>query len=317
MAKVPCPSCKQFYDEVPHFAPSRNKWAYHKRSEMCIYCLEKQLDSQDFNDVDSLLRYLNLPFLLDDWMKLYEMNGPKTLRVYVQMFADAGEYSDNVIDWTYYNEQWLKAIAEGTMDQQITVFEDTWLADMRVKWQGDYLPEHYHYLEHLYENLLKSQNILPGLSQSLAIMLCKLILQANENLKANQPIKEILAEIKNVMQIGGFETKGSKNTGDFDTASELFVWLEKKGWQPKFYDGKNRDEVDIVMKDTQAFLRRLVLGEPSLADQVQQRKEAFIASKQLESEVFMDEKQFDDYETGMLTGADYEGEIDLGDDDDE
>lgn len=317
MAKVPCPSCKQFYEEVPHFAPSRSKWAYHKRSEICIYCLEKQLNSQDFNDVDSLLRYLNLPFLLDDWMKLYEMNGPKTLRVYVQMFADAGEYEDNVIDWTYYNEQWLKAIAEGTMDQQITVFEDTWLADMRVKWQGDYVPEHYHYLENLYENLLKSQNILPGLSQSLAIMLCKLILQANENLKANKPIKEILAEIKNVMQIGGFETKGSKNTGDFDTAGELFVWLEKKGWQPKFYDGKNRDEVDIVMKDTQAFLRRLVLGEPSLADQVQQRKEAFIASKQLESEVFMDEKQFDDYETGMLTGADYEGEIDLGDDDDE
>lgn len=317
MAKVPCPSCKQYYDEIPHFAPSRSKWAFHKRSEVCVYCLEKNLDSEDFNDVDSILRHLNLPFMLDDWMKLYEANGARTLRVYVQMFADTGEYADNVIDWTYYNDQWLRAMKEGTMDQQITVFQDTWLHDMKLKWQGDYLPEEFQYLENLYDNLLKSQNILPGISQSLAIMLCKLLLKAETDLREGKSIKETLTEIKNVMALAGFEAKGSKNTGDFETMGELVVWLEKKGWQPQFYDGQSRDEVDIVMKDTQAFLRRLVLGEPSLPDQVQQRKEAFIASKQLESEVFMDETHFDEYETAMLKGTDYEGEMNLEDDDDD
>lgn len=316
MAKVPCPSCKQFYEEGAHFAPSRSKWAYHKRSDVCVYCLEKQLDPTNFQDVDSLLRHLDLPFLLDDWMKLYEANGAKTLRTYVKMFAE-GEYADGLINWTYYNDKWAKAIAEGTLERVVPVFTDTWLADMKMKWQNDYKPDEFHYLENLYENLLKSQNILPGISQSLALMLCKLILGADQDLRAGLPVKDRIAEIKNIMQVGGFETKGSKNTGDFDTAGELFVWLEKKGWQPKFYDGKNRDEVDIVMKDTQAFLRRLVLNEPGLIDQVQQRKDAYIASKELESEVFMSETQFDSYESSILSGDSYEGTIDLGDDDED
>lgn len=318
MAKIPCPSCKQFYEEGTHFAPSKNKWAFHKRSDICVYCLEKQLNSADFNDVDSLLRYLNLPFLLDEWMKLHETNGARTLRVYVQMFLEAGEYTDNVIDWTYYNEKWMRAIAEGTMGVEIPVFGDQWMNDMKVKWQGaDYTPEEFVYLEDLYNNLLKSQNILPGLSQSFALMLCQLILKANNNLRENKPIKEITAEIKNIMGLAGFETKGSKNTGDFDTMGELVYWLEKTGWQPRYAVAESKDEVDIVIKDTQAFLRRLVLGEPGLADQVQQRKEAYIASKQLESEVFMDEKQFDEYESNLLSGSDYEGEVDLEGVDDE
>ena len=318
MAKVPCPPCRQYYEEHPHFAPSRSKWAFHKRSEICIYCLEKNLNSEDFHDVDSLMRYLNLPFMLDKWMLLYELNGAKTLRTYVKMFAEAGEYADNLVDWSYYNEQWLTMIAEGTLGQEIPAFGDKWMSDMKVKWQGaDYSPEEFVYLEDLYNNLLKSQNILPGLSQSFALMLCQLILKANNNLRENKPIKEITAEIKNIMGLAGFETKGSKNTGDFDTMGELVYWLEKTGWQPRYAVAESKDEVDIVIKDTQAFLRRLVLGEPGLADQVQQRKEAYIASKQLESEVFMDEKQFDEYESSLLSGSDYEGEVDLEGVDDE
>lgn len=317
MAKVPCPSCKQFYEETQYFAPSRSKWSYHGRSDTCLYCLEQQLHPEDLNDVDSLMRHLNLPFMVDDWIKLYGSNGAKTLRIYVKMFADpeSGNY-DEVVDWKHYNDKWRDAIANGTMDQEISTFRDGWLDDMRMKWQGDFKPEEFIYLEDLYANLLKSQNILPGMSQSFAIMLCKKIKDTNDNLRQGLAIKEELEEIKRIMALAGFETKGSKNSADFDTMGELMVWLSKKGYEPKFYDGQSRDEVDVVIKDTQAFLRRLVLNEPSLADQVQQRKEAYIASKELESEVFMDEKQFDEYETNMLSGNEYEGDIDLEDDDD-
>lgn len=316
MAKHPCPNCKQFYEEH-NFAPANHPFTATGHSEFCVFCLEKLLNPMDINQVDALMRHLNLPLFLNEWTSLAKQNGDKTLRVYLKMFGDGGQYMHNRIDWSQQNYKWKVALEEGELDKMVPVFTTQWMTEMRQKWQVDYTIDQFVFLEDLYANLLKSQNILPGMSQSLALMLCKLILSTNEDLKEGKPIKDKLAEIKNVMSIAGFEAKGSRNTSDFDTAAELFVWLGKKGWQPKFYDGNNRDEVDIVIKDVQAYLRRLVLNEPSLADQVQQRKDAYIASKQLEQDAFMGENEFDEYESAMLNGTEYEGDIDLEDSDDD
>lgn len=315
MAKKPCALCKKIYDDVqPNFAPQRSKWAGSTLTEVCLTCIEGKLDPENFTEVDSLFRFLNVPFLLDDWLRLVEINGKKALHFYFKMFDDGGAYKDNLVDWAYYNEKWLKAVREGSLEEEVPALQAEWLKDMTQKWQGDYSPSEFKYLEYLYENLLRSQNVMPGISQSLALLLCKKIVSADRNIREGLPTKDDIAEIKNLMAAGGFETKGTKNTGDFDTVGELFVWLEKKGWEPSFYDGVSRDEVDVVIKDTQAFLRRLVLNEPGLVDQVQQKKDSYIASKELESEIFMDDKQFDDYESAIVSG-DFDGEMDMEDDD--
>lgn len=127
------------------------------------------------------------------------MNGPRALRLYFKMFGTDGTYTDNIIDWRYYNEKWLKAIDGQTIEQDVPALQSEWMNDMAQKWQGNYSASEFKHLEYLYENMLRSQNILPGISQSLALLLCKAILRADRNMREGNPTKDDIAEIKNIM----------------------------------------------------------------------------------------------------------------------
>lgn len=64
-------------------------------------------------------------------------------------------------------------------------------------------------------------------------------------------------------------------TDDITTVAELYDYMEKNGFQFKFYDGYDRDEVDRTIKDIQGFLRKLVLEstglQPLLEDMMRQK----------------------------------------------
>ncbi len=64
-------------------------------------------------------------------------------------------------------------------------------------------------------------------------------------------------------------------TEDITTVSELSAYCERHGWQPKFYDGYTRDEVDAAIKDIQDTNRRLILEntglQPTLEEMMRQR----------------------------------------------
>ena len=64
-------------------------------------------------------------------------------------------------------------------------------------------------------------------------------------------------------------------TDDITTVAELYDYMEKNGFQFKFYDGYDRDEVDRTIKDIQSFLRKLVLEstglQPLLEDMMRQK----------------------------------------------
>ena len=80
---------------------------------------------------------------------------------------------------------------------------------------------------------------------------------------------------------GGFEAENAKNVADFDSLSELIVWMGKKGFQPSFANEK-KDVVDMTIHNTQEYLRRIVMNEPSLSDQVDQRMRSYELAKKME-----------------------------------
>lgn len=309
--KKNCQKCNILKEEKGGFAPMNVKWSVSGYSDMCIDCMEKSFSPTNLNDVDSLMRYLNWPLRLDDWTRLYSTNGQKTLTMYLKMFTD-GIYAKDLIDWKMFNEKWIAAIADGTVEEEVAVLQNDWMVSMRAKWQMDLTMAEFRQLEQIYEDVAATQNMNPGLSDIFGLMLCKKIFLTDQKIRKGEETKNDIAEIKNLMAVGDFEAKGSRAGSDFNTVGELFSWLVRYGWKPKFYDGKSRDEVDLTIKDIQAYLRRLVLGEAGLTDMVQDRQRTYLSSKQLEEDVFMTDSETDEYDVHTMAGA-YEGDIDLSD----
>lgn len=67
-------------------------------------------------------------------------------------------------------------------------------------------------------------------------------------------------------------------TDDITTVAELYDYMEKQGFQFKFYDNNPRDEVDMTLKDMQETLRSLVLEstglQPLLEQMIRKRQES-------------------------------------------
>lgn len=76
-------------------------------------------------------------------------------------------------------------------------------------------------------------------------------------------------------------------TDDITTVAELYDYMEKNGFQFKFYDGYDRDEVDRTIKDIQSYLRKLVLEstglQPLLEDMIRQKTESAEEEKTAEA----------------------------------
>lgn len=161
-------------------------------------------------------------------------------------------------------------------------------------------------LENFFIELGKTQSFVTAIQEDQAKMLCKISLTIHHKLGQGEDISKELKSYNDTTKAAGFEPKNSRNYGDFESVGELMNYLVRKGYKPEFYDGKDRDEVDLTIKNQQTYLRRLVLNEPSLLDLVNQRKDAYKISQQLEEEG-LDETSLDKYEDTGFTGE-LEGE---------
>lgn len=100
-------------------------------------------------------------------------------------------------------------------------------------------------------------------------------------------------------------------TDDITTVAELYDYMEKNGFQFKFNDGFDRDEVDRTIKDMQEYLRRLVLEstglQPLLEEMMRKKMETAEEEKTLQATAqtsLEDMLQFNAEDTEIDTEAD-------------
>ena len=89
----------------------------------------------------------------------------------------------------------------------------------------------------------------------------------------------------------------------FDSVGELYTWLEKRGWRPKWHT-EPQDSVDFTIKNIQKYLQRLVMNEGGIGDQVENRKKQLELANKMEEE-FIYEDDTEDVE------IEYEGAAEL------
>ena len=183
---------------------------------------------------------------------------------------------------------------------------------MMRKWPSDQErdDEDYHYLENFYNDLCTTQNLVSATQRDDAKRLCEVGLLATKKIRAGLDAKNEMAIYHSIVKTEGFEPKNAKNIGDFDSVGELYTWLEKRGWKPKWHT-EPQDSVDFTIKNIQKYLQRLVAGEGALADQVENRRKQLELANRLEED-YDTPLEDEDVEIEYEGAAELEDELDDG-----
>lgn len=293
MASKICTKCK---DEktTAHFI-AVNSLLHSGSLPICRECLAKMISSapekERWNVIDKICQWADVPFLPGEWEKLYQANGKDTLGVYIAIFRTE-QYK--TLDWMTYNNVYLQLLEEGRVEDAIPELREKRLQDWRRKWGMGYDEEQLEYLENLHLGLINSQNVVGALNEDQALKLCKISLIIEEKIRGGVDFTKDLKAYDELAKLSNLTPKNVKDANEFDSFGEVYSYLEKTGWQNKYYDGAVRDEVDNTEKNIKNWIRYLYINETGIAEEIEQRINNLKVAAELEGEKF-DEIGFRDY----------------------
>lgn len=248
-------------------------------------------EEERWNVIDKICQWADVPFLPGEWEKLYQANGKDTLGVYIAIFRTE-QYK--TLDWMTYNNVYLQLLEEGRVDDAIPELREKRLQDWRRKWGMGYDEEQLEYLENLHLGLINSQNVVGALNEDQALKLCKISLIIEEKIRGGVDFTKDLKAYDELAKLSNLTPKNVKDANEFDSFGEVYAYLEKTGWQNKYYDGAVRDEVDNTEKNIKNWTRALYVSETGIAEEIEQRINNLKVAAELEGEKF-DEIGFRDY----------------------
>lgn len=281
---------------------------------ICNSCIEEYLveNNFDWEAVDKVCQYADIPFVPSEFERLHEMNGDKVFPVYAKVFLSS-DY--NGLDWGVYFRRFKELKEAGLIDDELPVIKEKKLSQLKEKWGANYDEEELHYLEGLYDGMLQTQNVNGALQDDQAKKLCKISLEIDSRIREGSDFDKILSSYDKLVKVAEFTPKNVKNATDFDSVGEVFRWLEKRGWVNKFYDGVTQDVVDETMKNIMNFNQRLYVNESGITEEIERRLSALKNAQELENYYNTDkEYDLDEYDnTGydeLMKDEDFQVELD-------
>lgn len=299
-----CNRCGQSYTK-DEFAPTKSIFYADGALPICNSCIESYLLEVEFDwqEVDKLCQYADIPFVPREWERLYEMNGSKTFPVYANVFAQT-EYE--AFGWSDYHKAYKDLREQGLIEDELPGLYEKKRKQLQDRWGANYDDEALRYLESLYNGLMTTQNVNGALQVDQAIKICKMSYEIDCRIREGTEFDKLLASYDKLVKAAEFTPKNVKNINDFDSVGELIKWLEKRGWVNSFYDGVTRDIVDETIKNIQNFNQRLYTNESGIGDEITRRINALREAKQIEEESYYGTNQSYD-----LDSYDNDGYIDL------
>lgn len=281
---------------------------------ICNSCIEEYLveNNFDWEAVDKVCQYADIPFVPSEFERLHEMNGDKVFPVYAKVFLSS-DY--NGLDWGVYFRKFKELKEAGLIDDELPVIKEKKLSQLKEKWGANYDEEELHYLEGLYDGMLQTQNVNGALQDDQAKKLCKISLEIDSRIREGSDFDKILSSYDKLVKVAEFTPKNVKNATDFDSVGEVFRWLEKRGWVNKFYDGVTQDVVDETMKNIMNFNQRLYINESGITEEIERRLSALKNAQELENYYNTDkEYDLDEYDNAgydeLMKDEDFQVELD-------
>lgn len=247
---------------------------------ICFDCIKSKLDQFNLAHADFFCRTYNLPFDPEKWIGTNEAFGEETFENYTILMLEEKDnqpnlaYSPSTKDlWSSVNKEWEKHRSLATVMKKLPLIQDSFETRERLKWGAQYSFEELLKIESLYTRTLRANNITNPMQKEAVKTLCKLQVEIDEaiRLKDTKAIKEFSSAWATFAKQADLETMiNETKTEDITTVAELYDFMEKSGFQLKFYDNFARDEVDRTIDDLKEANRRLVLESTGLQAQLEE-----------------------------------------------
>lgn len=292
---ITCQYCGQS-KPVSAYLKSKNEFFPCGTIDICTECIEDFIERENanFNFMDKLCRWLDIPFIPERWVKYYEINGAVAISTYVETIY---QESYPMLDWKKVNDNYIKLKEQEKLDEAMPQLKEEKLRKLRTKWGEEYVDSEILYMEDLFQGILQTQNVNGKLQTDDAIKLCKISLLLNQKIRDGEDFDKVLKSYDTLRKSADFTPKNIKNACDFDSVGELFAYCEKKGWENAFYDNTPRDTVDLVMKDVQSWLRNLYKNETGIAEDVERRINALKVADDMEASIMaIEDDGMDDFD---------------------
>lgn len=253
---------------------------------ICFDCITQNLKYDNIEHANFFCRTYNIPFDPTLWMDMSKELGKNVFYEYTKVMLDDADYhtnlyyTDSTADiWAKVNKEWEKCRSFAEILNKLTDIRESYVMRGRLKWGEQYTFEDLIKLDSIYSRTLKANNITNPMQKEAVKTLCKLQIEMDEAIRAKdaKAIKDFSnawstfakqADLENMIN----ETK----TDDITTVAELFQYMEDRGFQPQYYDGAIKDEIDLAIKDIQESNRRLILEstglEQTLNDMIEQKR---------------------------------------------
>lgn len=210
-----------------------------------------------------------------------------TFKEYTRMVLEDAEnrpnlaYESTTHDlWTRTNKEWEKCRVFSQILNKLAPIKESYIERGRLKWGEQYTFEELIKLDSVYSRTLKANNITNPLQKEAVKALCKINIELDEAIKMKdaKAIKDYSTAYASFAKQADLEGMiNETKTDDITTVAELFKYMEDNGFEFKFYDGYDRDEVDRTIKDINDTNRRLILEstglQPLLEEMARKRME--------------------------------------------
>lgn len=270
MATKICQKCGESKSTANYIAS--NSKIHGGSLPICRQCISKMIaeapEDDRWNLVDKLCQWADIPFIPDQWEKIYKGHGKEAFGMYASIFRSS---SYDTLDWSMYNKVYLQLEEEDRVSDAIPYIKEKEERRLLQKWGQNYDRSELEYLENLHQGMLNSQNIVGALNEDQALKLCKISLIIEQKIRGGADFSKDLKAYDDLSKLANFTPKIIQNADEFSSIGELCAYLEKKGWVNEYYDEVDRDEVDFCIKDIKYWLQYLYATETGIAEEIEQR----------------------------------------------
>lgn len=305
LQKKKCSKC----GNLEYVVPSNNPLV----EGMCGSCLNKTLDPSRTDHFAFFCRTYNIPFSPNAYMALYKKYKGDVFIEYIKTMVDDGklEFKDQTSDlWPEVEKEWAKVKSYTDIMLKIPEVRQSFEERARVKWGPDYSFGELIQLENLLINTIKVYNITDPMRLDAIKKAAKLSVKIDALIESGdaKSIKDYTAAYQSFLKAAQIDELGQvANEGTIKTVADLYKYMEKNGYEFKFYDHEERDIVDKTINDIKSSIRNEIVNATGLDLKIEEITKSF---KQKQEED-VTSAAIDETPLSEILGEDYYEEIEM------